>query len=174
MLRCAPGSCSLALSFLAGFPSHGKQGGAGRRLRTERVLTWSWDAHPGPENREVLLGPAVQTGPLRAGWDSTLLVLEQLFRYVCPTAPGVWLQLISNDSYSLSAEFARGVSNQHPWWWWSSSVTQSSAANSLSMGLGRFTQPVLQPVLPHAQGFQWPGWLHSHIWVVLPVDVPLE
>lgn len=88
MLRCAPGSCSLALSFLAQFPSHGKQGGEGRRLRAEHVLTWSWGAHPGPENREVLPGPAVQTGPLRAGCDSTLLFLEQLFRYVCPTARG--------------------------------------------------------------------------------------
>lgn len=86
MMRCAPGSCSLALSFLARFSSHGRQGGEGRRVRTEHVLTWSWDAHPGPENREVLPGPAVQTGPLRAGWDSTLLFLEQLFRYVCPTA----------------------------------------------------------------------------------------
>lgn len=88
MLRCAPGSCSLALSFLARFPSHGKQGGEGRRLRAEHVLTWSWGAHPGPENREVLPGAAVQTGPLRAGCDSTLLFLEQLFRYVCPTARG--------------------------------------------------------------------------------------
>lgn len=89
MLRCAPGSCSLALSLLAGFSSHGKQDGEGRRARAEHVLTWSWDAHPGLENREVLPGPAVQTGPLRAGWVSpTLLFLEQLFRYVCPTACG--------------------------------------------------------------------------------------
>lgn len=74
----------MALSFLARFPSHGKQGGEGRRARAEHVLTWSWDAHLGPENRGVLPAPAVQTGPLRTGWDSTLLFFRAAFQVCLP------------------------------------------------------------------------------------------
>lgn len=131
----------------------------------------------GQEQSVCWHGAGVLTQALRTEQCSRVLqgrqglhpaVFRAAFQVCLPYSLGVWLQLISNDSYSLSAEFARGVSKQHQWWWWwGSSVTQSSAASSLSRGLGRFPWPVLLLVLPHAQGFHWPGQLHSHMWVVL-------
>lgn len=103
-----------------------------------------------PENQEVHLGPAVQTWPLRAGWNSTLPLSERLFRYVCPAA-----RRYDGSSFKVT-----------PTHFWQSSagliptnagddevlvpVTQGSAAYDLSRGSGRFTQLVPQTVLPHA------------------------